>query len=177
MHRQSSNANSPSVIKMKTNWLEERKTWATNQLNNQSTMDGLATHDKPSSFLQLLRRQRKTKQSRRCLKMFSASQLMCDNHVSPQQTPGSQNSPLYGRGNKSQWDLCSSASPCVISLNVLKKSLGNRPGPQLWLKGILVEILKKSLFWWETREKSSFPLFSSASHFSFLFPQSSMSWV
>lgn len=50
----------------------------------------------------------------------------------------------------------------------LVKLLGNRPGPQLRLKSILVEILKRSLFWWETREKSSFPLISSASHLAFL---------
>lgn len=75
VYRQGSNSNSPSVIKMKTIWLEERRTWATNQLNDQSAMDGLSTHGKPSSFIELLRRQRKTKQNKvgDVLKMFSAS--------------------------------------------------------------------------------------------------------
>lgn len=55
-----------------------------------------------------------------------------------------------------------------VTVWALAKWLGSRPGPQLRLKGILVEILRRSLFWWEPREKSSLPLISSAFHLAFL---------
>lgn len=68
VYRQGSNSNSPSVIKMKTNWLEERRTWATTS----QPVDGLTTDDKPSSFLELLIS--RGKQDRRCFKnVFSYS--------------------------------------------------------------------------------------------------------